>query len=210
VRPATDFTIQEQARLLRLRQRIREARAGGGRLYDDLAPELSQARATVISPIGALVNGSSGGRRWPVSRLVLAASVVPAGCRHRGNWRTAAAMDAIEPSGETSLVDRYVPGPLASPGKYFAAVNSASGRGVLVQSAALLDQKGAMDRWEAVLFVGVAICLASLTQRTDDSPSTGFDFVAVCLLVALRLAVCPSSNYPDRTDRPRPWPPALS
>jgi len=193
IQPGMDFTIQEQARLLRLRQRIREARAGSGRLNDDLVPDASSGRPPVLSPSSSSstsepVGSSSVPHHGSAAAFVLALGVLLLFASAIGIWRTTVAMDGLEPQGAASFVNRYIPGPLANPGKYFAAVNSASARGVDLASAALLDQKRTMDRWEATLTVGLAVVLATIAQRSQrgaDSSQIGFDLVAVCLLAAL-------------------------
>jgi hypothetical protein len=76
-----------------------------------------------------------------------------------------------------SLAGRLLPGLIVNPGKYLSAVNgaSASGRGAPAQASleavALLQQKQAMDRWEAVLALGVAMVFATRRSQSVATPT---------------------------------------
>jgi hypothetical protein len=181
IQPGSDFTIQEQARLLRLKARIRESRVGSGRLYDDLVPTLvTIAEAERVPPDDPDDSSSSHVPRGVFLSIGLALVLLGAG----GVWMTGVAMDRQAPA---TLVERFVPGPLAHPGEYFATVNSAAAQMVAVESVALLDDKRAMDRWEAALCAGVALVLgvsALRSQRRGSSP-LGWDLVGVFTLLAL-------------------------
>jgi hypothetical protein len=179
VQPGAIFTVQEQVRLDRLRQRIRESRFGTGRLYDDLIPdpissEVRQPEEEPPAHVRAPV---------PVTALVVAGLLL-VGVGAAGTWWTNAGMP---PAANASAIDRFVPGPLADPARYFAAVNSAT-TSARLESAALAMQKQAMDRWEASLFAGIALLLAvgahGAGEQRDPSPIV-IDLVGVFSLLAV-------------------------
>ena len=153
----TAFTIQEHARLLSLRHRIREAKFGGGRLSDDLVPAPDGSPSS--EPDGAPV------REFPIARLLLVAGLVLLLVGGVGMWQANTAMSA---SG-SSWFTRFVPGPIANPARYLGAVNSSSAQSVGVDALAQLNAKQAMDRWEALASAGLALLMAGIIARPEPS-----------------------------------------
>jgi hypothetical protein len=190
LRPS-EFTINEEARLLLLRGKIREARLGRGRLRDDVAPDtldpygvpppaagdmrqppytgtvtqrprsLSRSTARVRPVRDRSPRWTTGGWLLVVGLMLFAAGV-------GGMWHTNVVLDAIEQAQapftsapHLSFIARTLPGPIANPARYFEAVNSASATASSFQAQAILEQKQAMDRWEALLLAGLALLVIS-------------------------------------------------
>jgi hypothetical protein len=126
------FTIQEHARLLNLRQRVRQAKSGAGRLSDDLAPEV----AATPEPEGRPRRDVS------LARLLLAAGALVVSAGGVGMLQTNAAMGP----NVSAWFARFVPDPIANPARYLGAVNSSSGQATGVDSVNQLAQKQAMNR----------------------------------------------------------------
>jgi hypothetical protein len=219
------FTIHEQARLLLLRGKIREARLGRGRLRDDLVPDaleplvlpnaeagearLPPARRPVMrptvgdshTPAGAAPAPAPRVPRWSTQTWILVAGVLLLVGGLGGVWQTNVAINAIEHSvlqssgtPSLSLVARLLPGPVSNPAKYLGAVNGGGGNTATLDSVALLAQKQAMDRWEAMLLTGLALLIFSLSRpkatTTDGEPETSVagDLVGFIGLAALLFA----------------------
>jgi hypothetical protein len=96
-----------------------------------------------------------------------------------GAWQVNAAMtrlesESTEPISTGTVVSHLVPGVVANPGRYLAAVNSAassiSGDRDPIEVTAWLDQKEAVDRFEAVIGLGIA-CLLAAVAGWPRSPS---------------------------------------
>jgi hypothetical protein len=85
-----------------------------------------------------------------------------------GVLRTSADMQATEPG--SSMAARLVPGLLADPGKYLKAVNSSTSASASLDQVSVLQQKQAMDRWEALLILGAGLLLA--TRRTPSAAAS--------------------------------------
>jgi hypothetical protein len=125
-----------------------------------------------------------------------------------GIWRTHLQMSAIEQARSSSLATvrpsllaHLTPGMIANPGKYLAAVNS-SGSSVPagadpLELLAMLELRQAMDRFEALFGLGLALIIASSSGWSTRPPrpggndaasqqsSIGSDLVPFILLVAL-------------------------
>jgi hypothetical protein len=102
-----------------------------------------------------------------------------------GVVRTNALMDGVEHSQQTlgagvhaSLLGRLVPGVIANPGKYLSAVNSggssiAAGADPL-EAVAMQSLKQAMDRYEALVGLGIALLIwGSARPVLRQQSSTG-------------------------------------
>jgi hypothetical protein len=191
VQGSTDFTIHEEALLLVLRERIREARQGRGGLRDDLAADSSEpysfppgrapdalAAPTVMRPArsaprSTLRRRARRGRpaRSTAGGWMLVAGVMCFAGGVGGMWHTNVVLDSIELA-QTPLTSaprmtfaaRTLPGPIANPAKYFEAVNSASASASTPEVEAILEQKQAMDRWEALMLFGLAVLVASFVH----------------------------------------------
>jgi hypothetical protein len=212
------FTIHEQARLLLLRGRVREARRGSGRLRDDLAPdspehfEQSVPRQAPAARTVIHVTHASDGRRpeapllrrWSAGGWLLVAGLLLFAVGIGGMWHTNLTLDALElaqapfsTAPRMSFAARVLPGPIANPARYFAAVNGGSASATF-QAAAFLEQKQAMDRWEGAVLLGLALLIASFshpggtTRGGETSSSIAGDLVGFIALAAL---VCAGLSF---------------
>jgi hypothetical protein len=193
------FTAAEQSRLAVLRRLVEQARELRGELVDDLQPDMSDVEQSHRIGADQL-------RGWRKPAASIGVVLIVLGCV--GVWQATAAMTQIEreatgamPMG--SLASHLLPGVIANPGKYLAAVNSSSG-GVSggrdpIQVLAWLDEKEAVDRFEAVIGVGLACLLAALAgwpgaspgvESSDDGPSSsiGSDLLPFMLCASAFLA----------------------
>jgi hypothetical protein len=103
---------------------------------------------------------------------------------------------------ESSMVSRLVPGLLANPSKYVKAVNSSSAATASLEQVSYLQDKQAMDRWEAVLVLGAALLLATRRSPVSGAPrpdgeaardsSIANDFLPFLFLAAL---VCGALSF---------------
>jgi hypothetical protein len=187
---AHQFTAAEQSRLSVWRRLVEQARELRTDLVDDLQADMSN----VDEPQQAL--------RWKKPAAVI--GLVLAVIGSVGAWQATAAMTQIEQHATGavmtgSLTSHLLPGVVANPGKYLAAVNSSSG-GVSggrdpIQVLAWLDEKEAVDRFEAVIGVGIACLLAALAgwPGSDGSidnrrGSIGSDILPFILCASVFLA----------------------
>jgi hypothetical protein len=128
--------------------------------------------------------------RWPGLRgtsprqllLIVGVLLLTLGCV--GIWRTHLSMSALEESrssslgvSKPSLVAHLTPGMISNPGKYLAAVNS-SGSSVPpgadpLELLAMLELRQAMDRFEALFGLGLALIIGSGTGWSPRSPRPG-------------------------------------
>ena len=170
------FTLRERARLLLLRGSVQDAKTGRGGLHDDLEADEStrwvvaaSARVppapTLSAPASERVPPPEPQPAWTARQLTLALAAVLLIVGAVGVVRTNADLQASEVS--SSLAARLVPGLLANPGKYVKAVNSSTSASASLDQVSYLQQKQAMDRWEAVLVLGAALLLT--TRRTPSS-----------------------------------------
>jgi len=149
------FTPLERARLLVLRRLVQQSQVLQANLYDDLAPEERPGPELRIE--------------WPWRRAMMwsALLLVLIGCV--GVWQTNAEMNQLD---RGPLFGHLVPGVIANPGKYLSAVNSAASPTALrdpFQAVELLDRKQAMDRYEALLGLGLAWLVSTLAGSPASS-----------------------------------------
>jgi hypothetical protein len=200
------FPLRERARLLLLRGSVQDARTGRGGLYDDLEADEStrwvvaaSARVptapTVAAPIPKSAPPPERGRAWTGRRVTLAIAAVLLMVGALGVVRTNAEMQATQAG--SSMAARLVPGLLANPGKYVKAVNTSTSTSASLDQVQFLQQKQAMDRWEAALVLGAALLLATRRAPTlSPTPegeaaresSVANDFLPFLFLAALLFA----------------------
>jgi hypothetical protein len=132
-------------------------------------------------------------RGWTGRQVTLAIAALLVVVGGLGVVETNAAMQAtgVQPS----MAPRLVPGLLANPAKYVKAVNSSASASASLDEVMYLQQKQAMDRWEAVLILGVALLLVTRRTPSPTSPtaegeparesSVANDFLPFLFLVAL-------------------------
>jgi hypothetical protein len=114
-------------------------------------------------------------------------------------------MNALEQSSrsslglvKSSLVSHLVPTVISNPGRYLSAVNSSSGGGAAgsdpLEQMAMLALKQAMDRYLALVLIGIALVMASETgwvsrgERSESAvqpSSIGNDLVPFIVLAGL-------------------------
>lgn len=103
-----------------------------------------------------------------------------------GMWQANSAI-----SRESTWFTRFVPGPIANPGRYLGAVNSSGGQAVGVESVNQLAQKQALDRWEALASAGLALLMTGMIakpERSDAAEPRGSlvnDLLGVFVLLTL-------------------------
>lgn len=115
------------------------------------------------------------GRHWAraIGLLVLLIGVV-------GVVQTSVSMQALQDADASglprvSLAGRLLPGLVANPGKYLGAVNGASsgrtgGGQASLEEISMLHDKQAMDRWEGVALIGLALLLSATRAPQSASP----------------------------------------
>jgi hypothetical protein len=168
---AHQFTAAEQSRLSVWRRLVEQARELRTDLVDDLQADMSSAD----EPPETSAQGQLLGWRKPAAMIGMVLVVIGSA----GAWQAITAMTQIEQHAtgavmSGSLTSHLLPGVVANPGKYLAAVNSSSG-GVSggrdpIQMLAWLDEKEAVDRFEAVIGVGLACLLAGLAGWPSFAP----------------------------------------
>jgi hypothetical protein len=174
-RDAIPFTAGEQSRLLVLRRLVERARALKTDLYDDLTPDRS-------AEVGPSASSYTYGNSLPWKRIVVCTGVVLVGIGCIGTWHANAAMARIERQARGTMItgsiaNHLLPGVVAYPGKYLAAVNSSSsglsGDRDPLQVIAWLDQKQAVDRFEGIIGLGAACLLAVSAGWPRGGSQTG-------------------------------------
>jgi hypothetical protein len=175
-----------------LRSFVQEARSGGHALSDDLAAEPE----VPIHPVRP--KRQSWRPRLGSQQLMLVGGVLLVGFGLVGVVRTSMAMDDLQqhstsPQQPLSPAERFLPGVILDPAKYLSAVNSSGGGGGSSRVDPLyamnqLQERQAMDRWEALVGIGVSLLLFVNAMRAaasndDEETSIAFD-VAPFLLVA--------------------------
>ncbi|MBV9580670.1 MAG: hypothetical protein JO057_18985 [Chloroflexi bacterium] len=204
VNSLSQFTVEQQARLLVLRSFVQEARSGGGALSDDLAaaPDVRQPEP---SPRGH-------GRRRPGSQqLLVVGGVLLMVIGLVGIVRTSFTMDdlqrnSLSAQAPLSPTAKFLPGVLVNPAKYLSAVNGGGGSSTgggsnrvdQFYAADQLTQKQAMDRWEALLGIGLGLVLfanamraaaaAAASSDPEDETSVAVDFAPFVLVAAVLFA----------------------
>jgi hypothetical protein len=188
----SQFTAEQQARLVLLRSFVQEARSGRGSLSDDLAaaPEVPVRRRASWRP------------RLGNRELMFIGGIVLMGVGLVGVVRTSMAMDDLQRTSVSAqepltAAERLLPGVILNPAKYLSAVNASSGA-----SSARVDQlyavnqmqeKQAMDRWEALVGIGLSLLLFVNAMRAaaaneDEETSVAFDFAPFLLVAAVLFA----------------------
>ena len=113
-----------------------------------------------------------------------------------GVVRTSLAMDDLQRNSVSqteplSPAARLLPGVIVNPAKYLSAVNASAtpGRGDQLYAVGQMELKQAMDRWEAVLGVGVSLLLFANAMRSAEEESTvAFDLAPFILVAAALFA----------------------
>jgi hypothetical protein len=186
----SQFTAEQQARLVILRSFVQEARRGRGPLSDDVAAAPSETPQPVSRPRGQQLWLAAG------ALLVLVGAV--------GVVRTSLTIDdlqrqivaRVEP---LSPAAKFLPGVIVHPGKYLAAINGGSGAGTsasgdLLDAVSVMEQKQAMDRWEALAGVGLSLLLFASALRggaaddEDEHSSVASDVAPFVLVAAVLFA----------------------
>ncbi len=167
------FTAEQRARLLILRAFVREAKMGRGALQDDLDPVVKPAQKR---------RRVSGRHVWLAAGalLILIGAV--------GVVRTNLAIVEIQ-ANATARIDplspaaRFLPGVLVNPAKYLSAVNGGAGT-PSIEAVGIMQQKQAMDRWEALALVGLGLLLIIGVQQAANEEGAVASDVAPFVLVA--------------------------
>jgi hypothetical protein len=192
----SQFTAEQQARLVLLRAFVQEARSGQGALSDDLAaaPEV---------PARQERRGRASWRpRLGNQQLMLIGGVVLLGLGLVGVVRTSVAMDELQRtsvSGQEPLTPaaRLLPGVILNPAKYLSAVNATSSANSArvdpLYAVGQMQEKQAMDRWEALVGIGLSLLLFVNAMRAaaaneDEMTSVAFDFAPFLLVAAVLFA----------------------
>ncbi len=200
----SQFTVEQQAHLVLLRAFVQEARSGRGALSDDLAaaPEVPARALRRQAPppswrphLGNLQRMLLGGA------LLMGVGLV-------GVVRTSMTMDDLQRtsvSGQEPLTpgERLLPGMILNPAKYLSAVNASSsassGRVDQLYAVSQMQEKQAMDRWEALVGIGLSLLLLANAMRAaaaaaneDEESSVAFDFAPFLLVAA---ALCAGLSF---------------
>jgi hypothetical protein len=192
----SQFTAEQQARLVMLRSFVQEARSGRGALSDDLsaAPDM---------PMRTERPGHGWRPRLSNVQWMLAGGVLVLGLGVVGVVRTSMAMDDLQRgsvSGQEPLTPaaRFLPGVILDPARYLSAVNAAGGAGGSgrvdeLYAVSQMQEKQAMDRWEALVGIGLSLLLFANAMRAaeaneDEDTSIAFDFAPFLLVAAVLFA----------------------
>jgi hypothetical protein len=173
----SQFTIEQQARLVILRTFVQH-----GALSDDMVAD-AEASAPAQQPAAAPMAKRS--PRLDRRQLLIAGAIGLMIVGLVGVVRTSTAMDDLQRTSLTPLspVAQFVPGVIANPAKYLAAVNS-GGRGNTIEAVNLMHEKEAMDRWEALIGIGLSMLLFTSASRRESSSSSDEDASMVAADVA--------------------------
>jgi hypothetical protein len=195
----SQFTAEQQARLVILRSFVQEARSGRGALSDDLVaapdvPPASDVRRSRWRP-----------RRPGNEHLMLIGGVVLMAIGLVGVVRTSAAMDDLQRNSVSqpeplAPAARFLPGLILSPAKYLSAVNGAGGGGNSSRvdqfyAVGQMELKQAMDRWEALVGIGLSLLLFGNAMRVaasssdEEDTSVAIDFAPFVLVAAVLFAM---------------------
>ena len=160
----SQFTAEQQARLVILRSFVQEARSGRGALSDDLA-----AAAPEVPPRTERPPRKSWRPRLGSQQLMLVGGILLTGIGIVGVVRTNTAMDDLQRtnvSGQPPLsaAEHFLPGVILDPAKYLSAVNASGGSGGgshvdELYAVRQMQEKQAMDRWEALVGIGLSLLL---------------------------------------------------
>jgi hypothetical protein len=194
----SQFTVEQQARLVILRTFVQEARLGRGALQDDMAPA-SDGDENAGPAASAAPASRKPHRRASTRQLLLAAGAVLVLLGVVGMVRTSMAMDDLQRTASSRGVEpltvttRFLPGVLVNPAKYLSAVNGSSGVSGVdpLYAVSLMEDKQAMDRWEALAGSGLALVLFMNAMRSADDDEEGAvasDFAPFVLVAAVLFA----------------------
>jgi hypothetical protein len=118
-----------------------------------------------------------------------------------GVVRTSMAMDdlqrnSVSQQAPVTPAARLLPGLIVSPAKYLSAVNGAGGgnssRVDPLYAVGQMELKQAMDRWEALVGVGLSLLLFGNAMRAasaDEDTSVAIDFAPFVLVAAALFAM---------------------
>jgi hypothetical protein len=189
----SQFSVEQQARLVILRTFVQEAKMGRGALTDDVVPDQTSSGSDSAGPASV-----SPRVKRPANRLLLlACAVVLMLVGLIGVARTSMAIDdlqrsAISPVVPLSPMERFLPGVLENPTKYLSAVNgggsaaSIAGRGDGLYAVNIMHQKEAMDRWEAMVGIGFSVLLfLGASRSSEEEASVGADVAPFALVIAV-------------------------
>jgi hypothetical protein len=192
---ASQFTSEQQARLVLLRSFVQEARSGRGALSDDLAAGLE------VPARKAQRSGARWRPRLGNQQLMLIGGVVLIGVGLVGVARTSMAMDGLQRTSvlgqePLTLAERLLPGVILNPARYLSAVNASSSAGGArvdqLYAVSQMQEKQAMDRWEALAGIGLSLLLfvnaMPAAANEDEETSVAFDFAPFLLVAALLFA----------------------
>jgi hypothetical protein len=195
----SQFTVEQQARLVILRTFVQEARLGRGALQDDMAPAPDSDENA--GPSSSAAPASRRPRpRASTRQLLLAAGAVLVLLGAVGMVRTSMAMDDLQRTTTSRGVEpltattRFLPGVLVNPAKYLAAVNGSSAVSSVdpLYAVSLMEDKQAMDRWEALAGIGLALLLFMNAMRSTENDgeegSVASDFAPFVLVAAVLFA----------------------
>jgi len=196
----SQFTVEQQARLVLLRRFVQDAKLGYGTLRDDLMPDTPTADDEGTPGADTARRPPRRTLRRPTGRqLAMACGALLVVVGLVGIVRTNIAMDDLVATATSavtspSMASRLLPGVIASPAKYLSAVNSAGGSS---SSASGVDPlylqrflwlKQAMDRWEALVGFGLALILfVSKAAHATESEETSVASDAAPFLMVLAL-----------------------
>jgi hypothetical protein len=111
--------------------------------------------------------------------------------------------DSVSQQAPVTPAARLLPGLIVSPAKYLAAVNGAGGGGGGSSSrvdplyaVGQMELKQAMDRWEALLGIGLSVLLfgnamrvAAASTSDEEDTSVAIDFAPFVLVAAVLFAM---------------------
>jgi hypothetical protein len=165
---------------------------GRGALRDDMMP------AAVPAPVVSEPTSTPRRRRRPTGRhLVLAGAALAILVGLAGVVRTNMQMTGLQKNGYSqaaplSVGQRFLPGVIVSPGKYLSAVNGSSAGASAsdpLYDLSVMELKQAMDRWEALAGIGLAVLLfLNATRATNEETSVGTDVAPFVLVAAFLFA----------------------
>jgi hypothetical protein len=197
----SQFSAEQQARLVVLRSFVQEARSGHGALSDDLV-----AAAPDVSPVPNLRQASWRPRRPGNQQLMMVGGVLLMTVGLVGVVRTSMAMDDLQRNSVSQPAPltpaaRLLPGLIVSPAKYLSAVNGAGGGGNSSRvdpfyAVGQMELKQSMDRWEALAGVGLSLLLfgnamriAAASASDEEDTSVAIDFAPFVLVAAVLFAM---------------------
>lgn len=194
----SQFTAEQQAHLVLLRSFVQEARSGRGALSDDLAAAPAEVPARAMESAPQRHKRAGWRPRLNNQQLMLVGGVLCMVLGVVGVVRTSLAMDdlqrsSVSPTDALTPAAKFLPGVIVNPAKYLSAVNGGSGSGNsrvdLLYAVSQMDQKQAMDRWEALVGIGLSLLLfANAMRGSEEESSMAFDVAPFVLVAAVLFA----------------------